>query len=175
MDESFFKYCRKALKSVVVMQWVRYFLHSGHLSIDGLKMSKSLKNFITIKEVCDEVSPLSKGYFSELCEVICTTSYLVFFVDPSAISCIKLLQTVHNLIFPHCGWTGLDKVHSKATTDAFCDPELGQGKLMHMMLYAIYLALHQIFREVYQCNWLMVSLFSICSLSILAKLWWMRP
>jgi len=31
-------------------EWVRYFLHSGHLSIDGLKMSKSLKNFITIKE-----------------------------------------------------------------------------------------------------------------------------
>lgn len=31
-------------------QWVNYFLHSGHLHIDGLKMSKSLKNFITIRE-----------------------------------------------------------------------------------------------------------------------------
>ena len=30
-------------------QWVNYFLHSGHLSIEGLKMSKSLKNFITIR------------------------------------------------------------------------------------------------------------------------------
>lgn len=30
--------------------WVNYFLHSGHLNIEGLKMSKSLKNFITIKE-----------------------------------------------------------------------------------------------------------------------------
>ncbi|XP_014255431.1 cysteine--tRNA ligase, cytoplasmic [Cimex lectularius] len=30
--------------------WVRYFLHSGHLKIEGQKMSKSLKNFITIKE-----------------------------------------------------------------------------------------------------------------------------
>ncbi|XP_055900435.1 cysteine--tRNA ligase, cytoplasmic-like isoform X1 [Biomphalaria glabrata] len=30
--------------------WVRYFVHSGHLTIDGCKMSKSLKNFITIKE-----------------------------------------------------------------------------------------------------------------------------
>ena len=30
--------------------WTKYFLHSGHLNIDGLKMSKSLKNFITIKE-----------------------------------------------------------------------------------------------------------------------------
>ncbi|DBB16222.1 TPA: hypothetical protein ACH3X3_014548 [Trebouxia sp. C0006] len=31
-------------------QWVNYFLHTGHLSIEGLKMSKSLKNFITIRE-----------------------------------------------------------------------------------------------------------------------------
>ncbi|KAJ8668198.1 hypothetical protein QAD02_009861 [Eretmocerus hayati] len=30
--------------------WVRYFLHSGHLTISGCKMSKSLKNFITIRE-----------------------------------------------------------------------------------------------------------------------------
>ncbi|XP_076805672.1 cysteine--tRNA ligase, cytoplasmic-like isoform X1 [Clavelina lepadiformis] len=30
--------------------WVRYFLHSGHLTIAGCKMSKSLKNFITIKD-----------------------------------------------------------------------------------------------------------------------------
>ncbi|KAJ9527318.1 hypothetical protein QJQ45_025537 [Haematococcus lacustris] len=30
-------------------QWVNYFLHSGHLEIEGLKMSKSLKNFVTIR------------------------------------------------------------------------------------------------------------------------------
>ena len=30
-------------------QWVNYFLHAGHLEIEGLKMSKSLKNFISIK------------------------------------------------------------------------------------------------------------------------------
>lgn len=30
-------------------QWVNYFLHAGHLHIEGQKMSKSLKNFITIK------------------------------------------------------------------------------------------------------------------------------
>ena len=29
-------------------QWVNYFLHAGHLHINGLKMSKSLKNFISI-------------------------------------------------------------------------------------------------------------------------------
>ncbi|KAF8508921.1 Cysteinyl-tRNA synthetase/mycothiol ligase [Gautieria morchelliformis] len=32
-------------------QWVNYFLHTGHLHIEGLKMSKSLKNFITIDEI----------------------------------------------------------------------------------------------------------------------------
>jgi cysteinyl-tRNA synthetase len=31
--------------------WVNYFIHTGHLHIEGLKMSKSLKNFITI-DVC---------------------------------------------------------------------------------------------------------------------------
>lgn len=30
--------------------WVNYFVHSGHLSISGCKMSKSLKNFITIRQ-----------------------------------------------------------------------------------------------------------------------------
>lgn len=33
-----------------VCQWIHYFLHAGHLTIEGCKMSKSLKNFITIKE-----------------------------------------------------------------------------------------------------------------------------
>eukprot|EP00388_Colpodella_angusta_P012500 GDKJ01031704.1.p1 GENE.GDKJ01031704.1~~GDKJ01031704.1.p1 ORF type:complete len:674 (-),score=212.15 GDKJ01031704.1:213-2234(-) len=32
-------------------QWVNYFLHTGHLNILGLKMSKSLKNFITIRTI----------------------------------------------------------------------------------------------------------------------------
>lgn len=30
--------------------WVNYFLHSGHLNISGCKMSKSLKNFVTIRQ-----------------------------------------------------------------------------------------------------------------------------
>lgn len=37
--------------------WVKYFLHTGHLNIDGLKMSKSLKNFLTIREIVDSSSP----------------------------------------------------------------------------------------------------------------------
>lgn len=34
-------------------QWVNYWLHTGHLNIKGLKMSKSLKNFITIRQALD--------------------------------------------------------------------------------------------------------------------------
>ena len=37
-------------------QWVNYFLHTGHLSIEGQKMSKSLKNFITIREALGKYS-----------------------------------------------------------------------------------------------------------------------
>lgn len=44
--------------------WVKYFIHVGHLHIDGLKMSKSLKNFITIKELLKVVSArVLKLYF----------------------------------------------------------------------------------------------------------------
>lgn len=34
-------------------QWCNYFWHAGHLSIAGLKMSKSLKNFITIRQALE--------------------------------------------------------------------------------------------------------------------------
>ncbi|GMG56564.1 unnamed protein product [Ambrosiozyma monospora] len=37
-------------------QWVNYFLHTGHLHIEGQKMSKSLKNFITIDEALAKYS-----------------------------------------------------------------------------------------------------------------------
>ncbi|CEP64382.1 cysteine--tRNA ligase LALA0_S11e02806g [Lachancea lanzarotensis] len=38
-------------------QWVNYFLHTGHLHIEGQKMSKSLKNFITVREALEKFSP----------------------------------------------------------------------------------------------------------------------
>ena len=34
-------------------QWVNYFLHMGHLSIAGSKMSKSLKNFTTVRSALE--------------------------------------------------------------------------------------------------------------------------
>lgn len=35
-------------------QWINYFIHSGHLNIYGMKMSKSLKNFIKIKSLTEK-------------------------------------------------------------------------------------------------------------------------
>lgn len=37
-------------------QWINFFLHTGHLNIDGLKMSKSLKNFKKISDFIDTYS-----------------------------------------------------------------------------------------------------------------------
>ena len=37
-------------------QWINYFLHTGHLNIEGLKMSKSLKNFKKISDFIDNYS-----------------------------------------------------------------------------------------------------------------------
>jgi cysteinyl-tRNA synthetase len=38
-------------------QWVNYFMHVGHLHVEGQKMSKSLKNFTTIKEALVRFKP----------------------------------------------------------------------------------------------------------------------
>jgi cysteinyl-tRNA synthetase len=35
-------------------EWIRHWVHTGHLHIDGRKMSKSLKNFVTIHELLTE-------------------------------------------------------------------------------------------------------------------------
>uniref|UniRef100_U5EX84 Cysteine--tRNA ligase, cytoplasmic n=1 Tax=Corethrella appendiculata TaxID=1370023 RepID=U5EX84_9DIPT len=37
-------------------EWVKYFLHTGHLTIAGCKMSKSLKNFVTIQQALEKHS-----------------------------------------------------------------------------------------------------------------------
>jgi len=42
-------------------QWVNYFMHMGHLSIQGSKMSKSLKNFTTIREALAKDEWTSRG------------------------------------------------------------------------------------------------------------------
>jgi cysteinyl-tRNA synthetase len=49
--------------------WVRYWMHSGHLHIDGRKMSKSLKNFVTISEL------FQSGYSSDQFRMFCLMNH----------------------------------------------------------------------------------------------------
>jgi len=44
-------------------QFARYWLHNGMLNIDGEKMSKSLGNFFTIKEICEKFDPMVVRFF----------------------------------------------------------------------------------------------------------------
>ncbi|KAG0365325.1 tRNA synthetases class I (C) catalytic domain-containing protein [Gamsiella multidivaricata] len=38
-------------------QWVNYFTHCGHLHVEGQKMSKSLKNFISVQQALEKYTP----------------------------------------------------------------------------------------------------------------------
>ena len=51
-------------------QTVNYFAHTGHLHIRGLKMSKSLKNFITIRQALDGVDGLEGVAFDHAHHVL---------------------------------------------------------------------------------------------------------
>ena len=46
-------------------KWSRFFLHTGHLYIEGLKMSKSLKNFISVRDL------LSGGFSPDSFRMFC--------------------------------------------------------------------------------------------------------
>lgn len=48
-------------------QWVNYFMHNGHLHIQGQKMSKSLKNFITINDALKDFSSRQLRFVFALC------------------------------------------------------------------------------------------------------------
>jgi cysteinyl-tRNA synthetase len=54
-------------------QWTNYFIHSGHLHIDGRVMSRSLKNFITVSEVLETTTPrqLRLLFLNQKCVPMC--------------------------------------------------------------------------------------------------------
>lgn len=45
------------------IDFVRYWMHNGFVTINNEKMSKSLKNFFTIKEVLKHHHPLALRWF----------------------------------------------------------------------------------------------------------------
>ncbi|KAI1298976.1 hypothetical protein EDD11_006598 [Mortierella claussenii] len=44
-------------------QWVNYFTHCGHLHVEGQKMSKSLKNFISVQQALEKYTPRQLRFF----------------------------------------------------------------------------------------------------------------
>ena len=56
-------------------QTVNYFAHTGHLHIRGLKMSKSLKNFITIRQALEGVDGLEGVRPSTMRIMFCLVQY----------------------------------------------------------------------------------------------------
>ncbi|CAN0332502.1 unnamed protein product, partial [Discosporangium mesarthrocarpum] len=42
--------------------WVRHWIHTGHLHIRGLKMSKSLKNFVAVRDFLASVLEAAQDY-----------------------------------------------------------------------------------------------------------------
>jgi cysteinyl-tRNA synthetase len=43
--------------------FAKYWLHNNMVRVDGVKMSKSLNNFITLKEAFKKYSPMAVRYF----------------------------------------------------------------------------------------------------------------
>ena len=42
-------------------EWIPHWVHTGHLHIQGMKMSKSLKNFVTVRQLLSTSSPSSSS------------------------------------------------------------------------------------------------------------------
>ncbi|CAK5265381.1 unnamed protein product [Mycena citricolor] len=88
--------------------WVNYFLHSGHLHIEGLKMSKSLKNFITIDEILQRYTArqLRLGFLTQL------WSAKVDFSDSLMAGEVRSVETTINNFF-----TNVSALVSQAKAD----------------------------------------------------------
>ncbi|SCU96842.1 LADA_0H03026g1_1 [Lachancea dasiensis] len=93
-------------------QWVNYFLHTGHLHIEGQKMSKSLKNFITINEA------LSKFSSRQLRLTFCSAQWnnqLDF--KESLLVEVKSLEQTFNNFFKNVRAMNTDIIHKEASGD----------------------------------------------------------
>ena len=58
-------------------EWCRAWLHTGHLHIEGLKMSKSLKNFVSVRQM------LARGHGADAFRMFCLQSHYRSGVDYS--------------------------------------------------------------------------------------------
>lgn len=93
-------------------QWINYFLHTGHLHIEGQKMSKSLKNFITIKEA------LAK-YSSRQLRLVFASAQWNNQLDfkESLVNEVKSLETSFNNFFQNVRALQSDNTHRQESMD----------------------------------------------------------
>lgn len=68
--------------------WVDHFMHTGHLNIEGFKMSRSLKNFVTVAKTLEDYSPdqlrmlfLLHAWADTMDYSSATMSYAMFYVE----------------------------------------------------------------------------------------------
>ncbi|OBA23044.1 cysteinyl-tRNA synthetase [Metschnikowia bicuspidata var. bicuspidata NRRL YB-4993] len=123
-------------------QWVNYFMHNGHLHIQGQKMSKSLKNFITVEEALQTYSARQLRLvfaFGSWDKPLDFKDSLILEVRAYESSLSKFFTTVRALVTDHKyvvsegGYRSkkLEQVHKQLLTDlaqaqldahaAFCD------------------------------------------------------
>ncbi|RME22907.1 MAG: cysteine--tRNA ligase [Deltaproteobacteria bacterium] len=94
-------------------QFVRTFFHNGFVNIDKEKMSKSLGNFYTIRQICDLYYPECLRYFLLTTHYRSPLNFEVAFVCPSCKNPLEREQ-LEKRTCPQCGSTLSEEQAEKA-------------------------------------------------------------
>ncbi|KAJ7782366.1 tRNA synthetases class I (C) catalytic domain-containing protein [Mycena maculata] len=105
--------------------WVNYFIHTGHLHIEGLKMSKSLKNFITIDEILKKYTArqLRLAFLTQLWNT------KIDFTDSLMTGEVRSLETTINNFFTNVSALVSQANAEDATADGHNHYEEPEGEL----------------------------------------------
>ncbi|KAL4078187.1 tRNA synthetases class I (C) catalytic domain-containing protein [Scleroderma yunnanense] len=111
--------------------WVNYFIHTGHLHIEGLKMSKSLKNFITIDEILQKFTArqLRLAFLSQLwnAKIDFSESLMAGEVKTIETSFNNFFSTVKAIVIGYDGQS--DGYHHYEAPERELMKELSQSKM----------------------------------------------
>ncbi|PAV18442.1 cysteinyl-trna synthetase [Pyrrhoderma noxium] len=110
-------------------RWVDYFLHTGHLHIEGLKMSKSLKNFITVDEILQKYTArqLRLAFLTQL------WNSKIDFTDSLMTGEVRTLEMTLNNFFATIKAILLDQAQSSLRDERhhYGDPEIELQNFFH--------------------------------------------
>lgn len=102
-------------------QWVNYFLHTGHLHIEGLKMSKSLKNFITIEDALERHSARQLRF-----AFLMQTWNAKLDFKESNMQQVRVAENTLNVSPPHAGRSA--RADPLATSELLRERQLARGR-----------------------------------------------